>query len=137
MAREAKGDLTKNCAPPHLGNKLDDFFFRLKRNHSESMAEWALRSNEVYQRLLSALSQATGQRHAQICESSTQIVAHEMEFEVVDYDLDDASNYSAVPSRHSTASGRSASHAATHGSAWRSQPTAYGQLNIPPDPSKV
>ena len=57
--------------PKHdLGHKLVDHHFRLKQQTGQTMAERSIRSDEVYQRLLSASERATGKRtKIQMCPS--------------------------------------------------------------------
>ena len=44
---------------PDLGYYMDEFFFRLRRRRGESMAEYAMRSRDKYQRLRQALARVT------------------------------------------------------------------------------
>ena len=58
---------------PGLRHKLDDYFFRLKRVTVETMVEQSIRSDGVYQWLLSALERAFGRKtRTSVHDSSTQ-----------------------------------------------------------------
>ena len=80
LLEKTLGNTSNSCSTrlesfqfPDLGNQLDDYFFRLKRATGGTMAEWSIRFDGVYRRLLSALERTTGKKHrSSVHDSSTE-----------------------------------------------------------------